>query len=53
MVKAKDRLTPTTASKTGPGFRLTPEAQGLSDSKAENPYSNAVGRPHDAGHGYV
>ena len=36
MVKAKNRLTPTTIPKTGPGFWLMFESLGLS-------YSNAVG----------
>ena len=46
MVKAKNRLIPTTAPKTDPGFRLTPGAQGLSYPNDENHYSNAIGLPN-------
>ena len=43
MGKAKNRLTPTTALKTGSGFRLMPEARGFFYPNAENPYPNAIG----------
>ena len=42
MGKAKNRLTPTTALKTGSGFRLMPEARGFFYPNAENPYPNAI-----------
>ena len=42
MGKAKNRLTPTTALKTGSGFWLMLEVRDFSYPNAENPYSNAI-----------